>query len=123
MKKIICILIATVMATGVLSGCASKDNVYSDEEKQIIRDANQIISSEYDVTFDENDFSYSVGKQISENEFVSLDSKEKPTKDFENIVSVYAMKSGAWEDEEIYEYSVIFNSQTKEIVSITVNVE
>lgn len=122
MKKIICILIATVMATSVLSGCSIKNNAYSDEEKRLIQEANQIISGEYDVTFDENIFSYSVGKQISKNEFVSLDSKEKPMKDFENIVSVYAVKSGAIEREEIYEYSVIFNSQTKDIVRISVSV-
>ena len=37
-----------------------KKDTYSDEEKQIIEMANQIISSEYDVTVDEDDFSYSV---------------------------------------------------------------
>lgn len=36
-----------------------------------------MISNEYEVAIDEDDFSYSVGKQISENEFVSLDSEQK----------------------------------------------
>ena len=43
---------------------------------QIIGEANQMIASEYDVTIDEDNFSYSVGKPISENEFVSLDSEK-----------------------------------------------
>ncbi len=98
-----------------------KEN-YSDEEKQIIEVANQIISSEYDVTVNEDDFSYSVGKQIIENEFVSLDSNEKQQETFENIISVSAFKTSLHEKNEVYAYSVTFNSQTKNILDISVNI-
>ena len=77
MKKILSILIATVLVIGGFSGCGTKDSAYSEEEKQIIKEANQMISNEYEVAIDEDDFSYSVGKQISENEFVSLDSEQQ----------------------------------------------
>lgn len=60
MKKIFSVLFATVVVLCMLSGCSMKKDTYSDEEKQIIEMANQIISSEYDVTVDEDDFSYSV---------------------------------------------------------------
>lgn len=123
MKRIFSVLFAAVVVLCMLSGCSMKNETYSDEEKQVVKAANQIISSEYDVTFDEGDFSYSVGKQIKENEFVSLDSEEKQQETFENIVSVSALKTSLHEKGEVYAYSVIFNSQTKEIVSISVNVE
>ena len=123
MKRIFSVLFAAVVVLCMLSVCSMKNETYSDEEKQVIKAANQIISSEYDVTFDEGDFSYSVGKQIKENEFVSLDSEEKQQETFENIVSVSALKTSLHEKGEVYAYSVIFNSQTKEIVSISVNVE
>lgn len=58
-------MIIAAAVAGVLAGCSTKNNAYSDEEKQIIGEANQMIASEYDVAIDENDFSYSVGKQIS----------------------------------------------------------
>lgn len=123
MKRIFSVLFAAVAVLCMLSGCSMKNETYSDEEKQVIKAANQMISSEYDVTFDEDDFSYSVGKQIKENEFVSLDSEGKPQESFVNIVSVSALKTSLHEKGEVYAYSVIFNSQTKEIVSISVNVE
>ena len=70
MKRILSILISTVLVIGTFSGCGTKDSAYSKEEKQIIKEANQMISNEYAVDIDEDDFSYSVGKQISEKEFV-----------------------------------------------------
>lgn len=123
MRRHFSVLLAVIAIACVLAGCSMKKGPYSTEEKQVIKAANQIISSEYDVTFDEGDFSYSVGKQIKENEFVSLDSEEKQQETFENIVSVSALKTSLHEKGEVYAYSVIFNSKTKEIVSITVNIE
>lgn len=122
MKKIFSILFAAVIVLCMLSGCSVKNEAYSDQEKQVIKAANQIICSEYDVTFDEDDFSYSVGKQIKENEFVSLDSKEKQQETFENIVSVSALKNSAHEKGEVYAYSVTFNSQTKNVLDISVSI-
>ena len=122
MKKILSVLIAVAAVAGVLAGCSTKNNAYSDEEKQIIGEANQMIASEYDVTIDEDDFSYSVGKQISENEFVSLDSEQKQETAYKNIVSVSALKTDSPEKGKVYEFTVTFNSQTKEIVNISASI-
>ena len=86
MKKILSILISTVLVIGVFSGCGTKDSAYSKEEKQMIKEANQMISNEYAVDIEEDDFSYSVGKQISEKEFVPLDSEQKQEAAYENIL-------------------------------------
>ena len=122
MKKILSVLIAVAAVAGVLAGCSTKNNAYSDEEKQIIVEANQMIASEYDVTIDEDDFSYSVGKQISENEFVPLDSEQKQEAAYENIVSVSALKTDSPETGKVYEFTVTFNSQTKEVVNISASI-
>lgn len=122
MKKIFSILFAAVIVLCMLSGCSVKNEAYSDQEKQVIKAANQIICSEYDVTFDEDDFSYSVGKQIAENQFVSLDSQEEQQEAFENIVSVSALKTSAHEKGEVYAYSVTFNSQAKNVLDISISI-
>lgn len=122
MKKILSVLIAAAAVAGVLAGCSAKNMAYSNEEKQIIGEANQMIASEYDVTIDEDDFSYSVGKQISENEFVPLDSEQKQEAAYENIVSVSALKTDSPEKGKVYEFTVTFNSQTKEVVNISASI-
>lgn len=122
MKKILSVLLAVAAVAGVLAGCSTKNNAYSDEEKQIIGEANQMIASEYDVTIDEDDFSYSVGKQISENEFMPLDSEQKQEAAYENIVSVSALKTDSPEKGKVYEFTVTSNSQTKEVVHISASI-
>lgn len=122
MKRILSILISTVLVIGTFSGCGTKDSAYSKEEKQIIKEANQMISNEYAVDIDEDDFSYSVGKQISEKEFVALDSEQKQEAAYENIVSVTALKTSSPEKGEVYEYTVTFNSQTKEVLNISASI-
>ena len=62
MKKLVSVLFALIAALCILSGCAMNRTAYSEQEKQMIAAANQLISSEYDVIFDEDDFSYNVGK-------------------------------------------------------------
>ena len=122
MKKILSVLIAAAAIVGVLAGCSAKNMAYSDEEKQIIGEANQMIAGEYDVAIDENDFSYSVGKQIIENEFVPLDSEQKQEAAYENIVSVTALKTDSPEKGKVYEFTVTFNSRTKEVVNISASI-
>ena len=122
MKKILSILISTVLVIGVFSGCGTKDSAYSKEEQQMIKEANQMISNEYAVDIEEDDFSYSVGKQISEKEFVPLDSEQKQEAAYENIVSVTALKTSSLEKGEVYEYTVTFNSQTKEVLNISASI-
>lgn len=122
MKRILSILISIVMVIGAFSGCGTKDSAYSEEEKQIIKEANQMISNKYAVDIDEDDFSYSVGKQISESEFVPLDSEQKQEAAYENIVSVTALKTDSPEKGEVYEFTVTFNSRTKEVLNISASI-
>lgn len=122
MKRILSILISTVLVIGAFSGYGTKDSAYSEEEKQIIKEANQMISNEYAVDIDEDDFSYSVGKQISEKEFVPLDSEQKQEAAYENIVSVTALKTSSPEKGEVCEFTVTFNSQTKEVLNISASI-
>lgn len=81
-----------------------------------------MISNEYAVDINEDDFSYSVGKQISENEFVPLASEQKQEAAYENIVSVTALKTNSPEKGKVYEFTVIFNSQTKKVLKISASI-
>lgn len=122
MKKLVSVLFAVIAALCILSGCSMNRTAYSEQEKQMIAAANQLISRECDVTFDEDDFSYSIGKQIGEMEFVSLASEEEPPKDFEDIVSVSALKTDIHKEGEMYTYSVTFHLQTNDILDISVGI-
>lgn len=58
-------------------GCAIAKSIPSEREKQTVATANQIISEEYGISFDANDYSYSVGEKTSEGDYVPLgDAKE-----------------------------------------------
>lgn len=51
-----------------------------------------------------------------------LDSEEKQQESFENIVSISALKTSLHEKGEVYAYSVTFNSQTNDVVDISVSI-
>lgn len=121
MKKFLGVLAVMVAIVSTLAGC-SANAAYSAEERQVIDTANKLICNECDVTFDTDDFYYSVGKQINETEFVPLDSREQQDDAYEDIVSVSALKTTAPDEGELYEFSVTFNAQTKEIVSISASI-
>lgn len=121
MKKFLGVLAVMVAIVSTLAGC-SANAAYSAEERQVIDTANKLICNECDVTFDTDDFYYSVGKQINETEFVPLDSREQQDDAYEDIVSVSALKTTAPDEGELYEFSVTFNAQTKEVVSISASI-
>ena len=121
MKKFLGVLAVMVAIVSTLAGC-SANAAYSAEERQVIDTANKLICNECDVTFDTDDFYYSVGKQINETESVPLDSREQQDDAYEDIVSVSALKTTAPDEGELYEFSVTFNAQTKEIVSISASI-
>ena len=121
MKKFLGVLAVMVAIVSTLAGC-SANAAYSAEERQVIDTANKLICNECDVTFDTDDFYYSVGKQINETEFVPLDSREQQDDAYEDIVSVSALKTTAPDEGELYEFSVTFNAQAKEIVSISASI-
>lgn len=121
MKKFLGVLAVMVAIVSTLAGC-SANAAYSAEERQVIDTANRLVRDECDVTFDTDDFYYSVGKQINETESVPLDSREQQDDAYEDIVSVSALKTTAPDEGELYEFSVTFNAQTKEIVSISASI-
>ena len=121
MKRFLSALAVMVDIVGALAGC-SANAVYSAEERRVIDTADQLVRDECDVTFDTDDFYYSVGKQINETEFVPLDSREQQDDAYKDIVSVSALKTTAPDEGELYEFSVTFNAQTKEIVSISASI-
>ena len=121
MKKFLGVLAVMVAIVSTLAGC-SANAAYSAEERQVIDTANRLVRDECDVTFDTDDFYYSVGKQINETEFVPLDSREQQDDAYEDIVSVSALKTTAPDEGELYEFSVTFNARTKEVVSISANI-
>lgn len=121
MKRLLSALAVMVAIVGALAGC-SANAAYSVEERQVIDTANQLVRDECDVTFDADDFSYSVGKQINETEFVPLDSKELQDDAYKDIVSISALKTTAPDGGDVYEFSVTFNAQTKEVASISANI-
>ena len=121
MKRFLGALAVMVAIVGALAGC-SANAVYSAEERRVIDTANQLIRDECDVTFDADDFSYSVGKQINETEFVPLDSGELQDDAYKDIVSVSALKATAPDEGDVYKFSVTFNARTKEVVSISASI-
>ena len=121
MKGFLSALAVMVAIVGALAGC-SASAAYSAEERQVIDTANQLVRDECDATFDADDFSYSVGKQIDETEFVPLDSREQQDDAYKDIVSVSALKTTAPDEGDVYEFSVTFNARTKEVLSISANI-
>lgn len=117
MKKIIVQVIAVLMAI-LLVGCSSKNT--TDSEKQLIQISKELIEEKYNLSIEEREYLYSVGKQINENEFVDFESDIKPEKGYENIVSVSATISSAPKDNQIIGYSVIFNLSTKKVYKIEI---
>ena len=51
-----------------------------------------------------------------------LDSREQQDDAYKDIVSVSALKNEAPDEGDVYEFSVTFNAQTKEVVSISANI-
>lgn len=121
MKRFLSALAVMVAIVGALAGC-SANAAYSAGERRVIDIANQLVRDECDVTFDADVFSYSVGKQIDETEFVPLDSRERQDDAHKDIVSVSALKTAAPDEGDVYEFSVTFNARTKEVVGISANI-
>lgn len=120
MKKIFSLLIAALLVVIGLTACSSKIKNYTEAEQKVVKTANELVSKKYDVTLNEDQFSYSVGKQISETEYVELDSKEVQEAEFKDIVSVSALKKNPAKNGDVYSYTVTFNQKTNEIKNISI---
>lgn len=120
MKKIFSLLIAGLLVVFGLTACSSKLKGHTEAEQKVVKTANELVAKKYNVTLNEDQFSYSVGKQISETEYVELDSKEIQDPEFKDIVSVSALKKNPAKDGDVYSYTVTFNQKTNEIKNISI---
>lgn len=71
--KILAMLLALSAALSLCALLRKQRWTAAEEEARLIKQANEIVSREYGTTFEEGDFSYSVGVQVGENKFLSLD--------------------------------------------------
>lgn len=116
MKKIIQMIF--VIMGALLVGCSFKNN--ADAEKQLINASKKMIEEKYGLSINEEEYLFSVGKQINKNEFMNLEADVEPEKGYENIVSVSATISSLPKGNQITGYSVIFNLKTKDVYKIKI---
>ncbi len=108
--------------SAVLSLCAcsaSNDGTVAEEEARLIKQANEIVSREYGTTFEEGDFSYSVGAQVEGNKFLSLDVYEEGDGIRKSKIAVSALKKSQHGKGELYSYSLVFDPETNDIDQIS----
>ena len=120
MKSKITIILCVVLCIAALSGCG-KGEKYSKAEQEAIKDVNSMVEEKYKIEIDESKYLYSVGKQVSENEFVDLDNDIVQENQYQNIISVSAMNNHPDKKDDILSFAVIYNKQTKDIILINVN--
>lgn len=117
MKKIITLLVLSAATLLMFTGCAQSNN-YTQKEQGVIDFVNKAVKDQYNQTVSKEDFSYDIGKQISENEFVALESDEKSEDEYKDIVSVVALIKGRPEKGKIMSFNVRYNEKTKNIIDI-----
>ena len=116
MKKIISFLSLAILTTTILIGCSLKKASYSKEEEKIITFANEQIESIYKVKIDKSDFDYSVGKQVAEDKYEKISEGDNP-----KIIAVTAKFFEEPKKDNVIEYSLIYNAESKEIISSNIN--
>lgn len=120
MKSKITAILCAVLCIATLSGC-EKGEKYSKAEQEAIKVANSMVEEKYKIEIDESKYLYSVGKQVSENEFVYLDNDTVQENQYQNVISVSAMNNHPDKKDEILSFAVTYNKQTKDIILINVN--
>lgn len=111
----VCALLCCVALVGFAMG-----ERYSAAEQFVIATANDMLLKERDEKVDEEKYIYSVGRQVSESEFVSLDSNVTAEEGYEDVVVISALNKQPDKEGEIVSYSVTYNSKTKSPISINV---
>lgn len=91
-----------------------------EREKQTVATANQIISEEYGISFDANDYSYSVGEKTSEGDYVPLGDAKEDSRSAGRIISVSALKKNAPEENEMHSYSLEYSLRSNQILHVSV---
>ena len=104
----------------LLVGCAIAKSIPSEREKQTVATANQIISEEYGISFDANDYSYSVREKTSEGDYVPLGDAKEDSRSAGRIISVSALKKNAPEENEMHSYSLEYSLRSNQILHVSV---
>lgn len=107
------ILIASILAfTFIFSGCKMNDKEFTKNEELIVDFANKKIEEIYNVKIDRSLFDYSLGKQAGENIFERIGDNETP-----EIIAVSARRFNEGKVGEVSGFSIIYNNNTKEVIS------
>ena len=112
-KGVSLILIIGICSLNMVA-CSSQK--FTMKEEQCIQNANQIIEERYHVEINKDDYLYSVGKQISENEYISLDLDIDTEGKYEDIVVVSANIATVPKDDQILSFAVIFDNKSGEVI-------
>lgn len=114
---IVSCLIVTIILIGTLVIMWGKtQNTYTAKENELIDRAIEIVNKKYGTNIIKKNYSFSVGIQISDNQFVKIDSQEDSKNT--DIISVSALSKKATPTDEPTEFSIIFNNTTNEIIEI-----
>lgn len=92
---------------------------YTNSELEMINTANHFIEQKYDVNINNNDYLFSVGRQVKADQFVALSSKVESEVEFKKNVVVSAQINKKPKEGQVISYAVIFNRETLEIVEIS----
>lgn len=117
MKKRKFITLISIWIALILSGCGTHLQEKTSMDKQaIIEFANNLVEEEYNVKINQKEYAYSVGKQISESSFVSIDELTKEEAERSSIISVSAICKNGRQTGEIASYSIIYDMAKEELI-------
>lgn len=120
MKKVRFMTMISLLVTLILSGCNQLQEKFSVNEQKIIEFANRLVEKEYNVKINQKEYAYSVGKQISESEFVSIEGLTAEEAAKSPIISVSALHKNGRKAGEIASYSIIYDTDKEKLIYASV---
>lgn len=112
MKKIVIVLFLIVLSMSTFVGCLGKES-YTETESKYIDIAIIKIEKEYNIDIKKEDFSYMVGKEVSEDNYEAIKDGETP-----EVVSVSGLAKEPNKQDQ-YSFGVTFNTVTNENIFIS----
>ncbi|MGL4990504.1 MAG: hypothetical protein ACRC57_04945 [Sarcina sp.] len=106
MKKIILTISGFILFSTVAMGCSTNKI-----EDGLITRGNNLVEEKYQVEIEKDNYTYSIGEVINNNEFVNIE--EKVPKE----VFLRAVSKDKPSDGKVFSYSIKFNTKTDEILS------
>lgn len=121
MKKRRFMILISIWITLILSGCGIHLQEKASMDKQVIIEfANNLVEKEYNVKINPKEYAYSVGKQMSESEFVSIEGLTKEEAERSSIISVSAICKNGRQTGEIASYSIIYDMAKDKLIYASV---